>query len=383
MEGLRDYTRSDKFWELIKQEAPEASKTFQAHWKQSEISRLTSKEACECLNALFIDTHARILDLLGNSAKKSYPTTKRTLNRLANKESVWWVDHFTAGISHKSTLNWFSAASAGRASTHFILGYHGDPFYIIPLVNGAWHAPARNADSWSIEMVNCGPVVLKDGKWYRITGAGKSEELKELPTNLVKELPPQAVSPAYKGASYYQPFTSDQVTANIKLKRIIRWATGDKYLAPERMSQHSQWQEGKKDMGPLWPFEEVNEAAFFDFPLDDLSAYHQALVSTLVLTPTNPIIEEHEEDAEKNSEYGVSEDPEKENKNNTLCTVQELQKLLSQHGYAVTEDGIYGPATKRAVIRFQREWSDLHVTDTLLVDGIPGPQTLRRLKENG
>jgi hypothetical protein len=171
------------------------------------------------------------------------------------------------------------------------------------------------------------------------------------------------------------------VKANIKLKRIIRWATEDKYLSGERMSQHSQWQEGKKDMGPMWPFEEVNEAAFLDFPLDDIAAYQQAMDSILVLAADDVRVSEYEEEnPENNAEYGVGEDPEKENKNNTLCTVQELQKLLNQHGYAVMEDGIYGPETKRAIIRFQREWNDLHATDLLTVDGIPGPQTLRRIK---
>jgi len=54
--------------------------------------------------------------------------------------------------------------------------------------------------------------------------------------------------------------------------------------------------------------------------------------------------------------------------------VTELQKKLVSLGYVVGNvDGIYGPKTKAAVTRFQKERG-------LKVDGIAGPQTIKELK---
>lgn len=55
--------------------------------------------------------------------------------------------------------------------------------------------------------------------------------------------------------------------------------------------------------------------------------------------------------------------------------VRILQEALNNNGAApkITADGVYGPATKKAVMDFQR-------TNALEIDGIAGPQTLRKLK---
>jgi len=52
--------------------------------------------------------------------------------------------------------------------------------------------------------------------------------------------------------------------------------------------------------------------------------------------------------------------------------VRELQALLVRAGYALTVDGDYGPATRKAIEAFQAEKG-------LVVDGIAGPQTVRAL----
>lgn len=54
--------------------------------------------------------------------------------------------------------------------------------------------------------------------------------------------------------------------------------------------------------------------------------------------------------------------------------VREIQALLIRAGYAVTQDGDYGPATKAAVEKFQSSRG-------LAVDGVAGPETMRKLKE--
>jgi N-acetyl-anhydromuramyl-L-alanine amidase AmpD len=374
LEGLLDYTKEKKFWDMVESEASVSSSTFAHFWELSETAKLSKEDACACLNALFIDSHARILQAVGKTAKVLYPTTKCNPNRLLNKTALWWVDHFTAGISHVSTLNWFGASSKGKASTHFILGYHSLPFYIVPLMHGAWHTPSRNADSWSVEMVNAGPIRSVGEDWVMWNG-------KNLPAKLVKELPPQPVSPPYKGAKFFQPFTADQVTNNIKLKRIIRWATEDLLLSPERMSQHSQWQEGKSDMGPLWPFGDVNTAVFEDYPLDELGAYQMAIES--VYLPSNDFVCSEEFDDQdtciENPEYGLAVEPDKETEATTLPPIKDIQQLLINRGFMLTADGVYGKKTKEAVVSFQRKWND-HNPESLVVDGIVGPKTLERLK---
>lgn len=52
--------------------------------------------------------------------------------------------------------------------------------------------------------------------------------------------------------------------------------------------------------------------------------------------------------------------------------VRSLQTALSQHGYPIRVDGLYGPATENAVRSFQAH-------NRLLVDGIAGPATMATL----
>lgn len=54
--------------------------------------------------------------------------------------------------------------------------------------------------------------------------------------------------------------------------------------------------------------------------------------------------------------------------------VREIQALLIRAGYAVGQDGDFGPATKAAIEQFQ-------TAHGLAVDGVAGPETMRKLKE--
>lgn len=387
MSKLEDYTTLSKkeFWNLIDKEGNVAKETFARLWKELDERHLTQEEAVECLNALFIDSHRRIKEHSSVLASE-YPTRQRSPNRLEKQEDCWWVDHFTAGISAWSTLNWFSSAKRKKkngkmgyagASTHFIIGYHGAPFYIIPLMHASWNEPRRNRDSISVEMVNAGRLHKdKEGNWCYWA--------RKLPMELVQELPPVLLDKPYRGCKVMQPFTTDQIVNNIKLKRLVIAALQSK-LDPSRMSQHSDWREGKSDMGKLWPYEDCNAAAFGPEPIPELS-FIQAEEYVQLLEDKGTIWDETHgwdtHDEQDNPEYGEetpTHDDDPDDATEVLYNVKDIQERLVTKGYIIAVDGRFGPQTRTAIKKFQGDWNKKNDKDKLKVDGLPGPLTCSRL----
>ena len=58
------------------------------------------------------------------------------------------------------------------------------------------------------------------------------------------------------------------------------------------------------------------------------------------------------------------------------AAVTELQQLLNAKGINIAVDGIFGDATRAAVVQFQQQ-------NGLVVDGIVGPQTWQALRRGG
>ncbi len=385
MTKLKDYTAmaKGKFWALVKDEGDEAEARFKELWKELDERHLEQDEAIECLNTLFIYSHKRIKEHSGALAKV-YPTKQFTKNRLKTREELWWVDHFTAGISRWSTLNWFSAAKRKKksgkigyagASTHFIQGYHDDPFYIIPLMHGSWNEPRRNKDSISIETVNAGKLTKdKDNKWCYWA--------RRLPQELVQELPPVLLDKPYRGVKVMQPFTEDQIINNIKLKRLVIAALHGK-LEPCRMSQHTDWREGKTDMGVLWPFTDCNAAAFGPEPIPELDFiqtgdYMAFLDEEGTIWDETHGWETHDETA--NPSYGddtPTHDDDPDDDTSKVYDIKDIQLKLIKKGFRITADGKLGPKTHQAIKLFQADWNKKHSNpkDKIGVDGIPGPVT--------
>lgn len=388
MNTLTDYTKLSpkKFWEIVATTEQVCSDRFLKRWEQAKEEIPSQDDAIECLNDLFIYSHSR-LSKFSKELESGYPTKQFTKDKLAKVEDLWWVDHFTAGISQWSTLNWFSSTKRKRkngtigyagASTHFVQGYHDHPFYIIPLMHGAWHEPHRNADSFSIEHVNAGMLKQKDNDWHYWAG--------KLPQSLVQELPPVLLDKPYRGVTAMQAFTPMQFINNIVLKRIIIAALPGK-LDLCRMSQHSDWREGKTDMGPLWLFENCNNAAFSPEPIPELE-FLQQQEYTEMLDEKGTIWNEatgwDKHDDVDNPEYGETtptHDGDPDPDADKVLSVKEIQKLLVRKGYDLTIDGVPGRHTMTCVKAFQLGWNMRHSQDLLKVDGIPGPKTCERLKK--
>lgn len=385
---LRDFTELSpkEFWKLVDAEAGAAQTKVQEIFEKANRQVLNQKEAIEGLDALFIDSHRRIKEH-SSALAKHYPTKQLTKNKLEDLEHMWWVDHYTSGVSRWSTLSWFSskknANKKGKmryngASTHFVLGYEGYPFYIIPLMHGAWHEPKRNRDSISIEMVNCGAIKEHKGK-YCYWPKGYTQEI---PAQLVAELPPTRLPFNFRGAKILQPFTASQIKFNVLLKRIILAALPGK-LDRSRFSQHQEWRSTKLDMGPLWPFKDVNDAAHDAFPISQYSFLSKFELAVKDGTITEAEAAELEMEGHS-PEYGdetPTHDDDLDDDNESVMSISEVQEYLNLYGFRVEVDGKFGPQTKKAVGKFQTVYNMKYPsTDALAVDGIPGPRTCAALK---
>jgi N-acetyl-anhydromuramyl-L-alanine amidase AmpD len=372
-----------EFWALVKATGAPAKERFQLAWVQvAKGAVLSDKAAQKALNDLFVYSHQRILE---KGLDKFYPTQQCYQLALSNVQDLWWVDHYTAGINAWSTVNWFSSRKNANgkfngASTHFVQDYHGDPLYLVSLVNGAWHEPRKNKDSISIETVNAGKLHRNDkGNWAYWAG--------EVPLNLQNELPPTAVTPPYKGAEYLQPFTLDQIRNNILIKRLVKMALGER-ISPLRMSQHSDWREGKSDMGPLWPFAECNAGAFNEgmYPVEQLLVlqnYENSPISKPDKIDTHHTIVEENCDS---PEYGVNIPTSNEDEpdaHKAVLSVVEAKQHLDKLGFTSQQSTTYDWAFKQAVEMFQAAWNhkkvDLDASAELVVDGILGPKTTKAL----
>jgi N-acetyl-anhydromuramyl-L-alanine amidase AmpD len=367
-----------KFWKQINDLFDTCMGTFTEQYKRVETSILSQEDSADCLFSMYVITHKRINAY--NKKLAVYFPTPQCSGKLNDLNGLWWLDHYTCGINQWNTLTWFSGqkGATGKlhgASTHFVIGHHDIPFLIIPPTLRAWHEPSRNADSIGVEMVNPGALhQVTDPKTHKVSWhywAGI------LPQVLVAELPPTAITPPYRGCSFLQPFTLDQYIHNMKVKRLIIGALPGK-LTLNRMSQHSDWRLSKPDMGPLWPLEDLNNAAWDGAPLEEqhfLQRYNDSLEDPQPYEDTF-----HDEIS--SPEYGMNtptqdSDPDDEFK----MTLSEVQASLNRLGSSLKLDGLFGDKTKAAVMEFQNKWNSTHPDDMLKIDGIPGPHTCASLKK--
>lgn len=407
-----------KYVELLTKDEAEIRAEFAELWGLAGEGPIKPQQAVRTLDLMYKRSMLDIIHKLPHYVEH-YPALMGYRGRLKHVDSLWWVDHATAGINGMGTLGWFSnkkrthtkkftdRAAAERyakrrkskvvqkegkfyvswkgyanAITHFVVLRDGTPFMILPIGDGCWGEPKRNGDAIQVEMVN--PLVV------RRKGEGWNFWAGKIPDSIVLAQPPEALDRKFRGATHMMPYLWEQVITNIKLKRLCVAATmkqmdpEDVELTPrmalDRMSQHTDWRDSKFDMGPLWPFDMCNKAAFENYPIDSYS-FFQDFIKAGDMDPVADYDEvkalaaqaENEEE-----EHDVWDDDE------TIDSTKEIQDaLIRLYGPDALPrfgaDGSMGRETTTAVKHFQVDWNR-NSNDRIKEDGIPGVVTCAKLE---
>jgi len=363
-----DYTSMDPkdFWALVDKQAETAQKRVEQLFRRAGTSdRLDVRQATDCLNLLFIDSHRRLREQYPDIAQY-YPTKHVILNALKTAQDLWWVDHTTSHISTASVLKFFSnQETLSGFSTHFLVGYRELPLYLVPLVHGAVHEPHRNQDSISLSVMNAGGLSKNGVRWNFWAG--------EVPQRMITDLSPIRLSTPYRGFAALQPYTTEQIKNAIIIKRIVVSALRSK-IDISRFTQHTDWDTYVVDMGPLWPSEQINNSAFENFPV-----WEHDFVQRYDSTLTHESIEE----ADKNSGINTQNPEFSMSGTDILPSIEQVQLALCQAGIKVKINNKYDSTTRNALQKFQTKWNQTHLDSQLDTNGIPNLPTYKCLQEEG
>jgi len=172
------------------------------------------------------------------------------------------VLHFTAGYTADSAIATFK--QPGRVATAYVVGRDGKIYQLFDPKYWSYHLGQKDYNNnWNndrrsigIEIVNIGPVWLKNGKWYDYVH-------KEWPADQIDIKP-------NKDAGGTVKFTPQQVAATFNLVDWLMTANtgisrkvwpGDKtqYALPavnsfNGITTHQQFRRDKYDLGPGWPW---------------------------------------------------------------------------------------------------------------------------------
>lgn len=154
------------------------------------------------------------------------------------------VIHYTANGSLEDTIAWFQNP-ANKVSAHYVIGLDGRIVRMVPDAKKAYHAGVSqwqgrsgfNAFSIGIELVNWGPLQLREDLFYSWPGDYSH--------------PYEGDAPLLIAGEYWQPYPEPQLSALEQLVQLLReeypiqWLLGHNEIAPER----------KRDPGPAFPWE--------------------------------------------------------------------------------------------------------------------------------
>ncbi len=399
-----------KFWDGLLAREADIRAEFEIMWARAGSGSITQGDAVKTLKLLFERSHLDIYHEMRPEYRKYFPTKQGNRGRLKKVMNLWWVDHATAGINGWGTLGWFSSmirnhakkfsneakakayarrkkgkvtAKRGKwvvtwkglacAVTHFVVFANGMPFMLLPLHDGCWGEPMRNGDGIHVEMVNPLVCKLKGRDWHYWAG--------KIPQKVLDVQKPEQLEKPFRGATHLMPYTWEQIVTDIKLKRLCIAAT--ERMHPDRMSAHTDWRRSKYDMGPLWPTDLVNQAAFDTHPIEEYS-----FVQLFVKGPGMDVVADSEEMEQAYLYAAKAEDIDHDLHDDdvTIDSVMDLQNVLIRiYGDVILPrygaDGDMGNETTTAVKHFQADWNRSNREDALKVDGVAGVETLLRLKK--
>lgn len=234
---------------------------------------LDQASAKDAIKELWAESAILIENQVGKEFYANYYPTARHGGRWKVGNPVGVVDHYTAGISPRGTLRWFSnkprGSGVGNSSAHALISRTGVIYLIVnPLEHIAWHAHKANKTSVGIEHVNAGVLLRKtDGKFYYLgtymypeSRVGKLQEV--------------------KNGEFWEPYSTAQIVSNIVLKRWLIWAMPEKQMKKEMFTDHQRVEPNrKKDCGPLWPLYQINELVFSEKPIRGLNWLEKEFLS--------------------------------------------------------------------------------------------------------
>ena len=177
---------------------------------------LGQDDAAHAIGMLCEESAGHIKQQVGEEFYAQYYPTNRHGGRWKRGFPVGLVDHYTAGISPRGTLKWFSkkprGPGTGNSSAHVVIDRDGIIYIVVnPLEYIAWHAPGANRTSIGVEHVNAGVLLRKTDEefYYLNTRPYPKERVAQL-----QEL---------NSGEFWEPYSSAQIVANIVLKR---WLIG-------------------------------------------------------------------------------------------------------------------------------------------------------------
>lgn len=225
---------------------------------------LNQEDASRALSKLWDESLVQIKDKVGENFYAKYYPTDRHGRQWSSENPVGVVDHYTAGISERGVLRWFSkkprGSRVGNSSAHAVISREGQIWLVVdPLKRIAWHARGVNSASVGIEHTNAGLLLRKtNGKFYYLG-------TRAYPEDRVGDL--QEASPG----KYWEPYTSTQLVSNVVFKRWLIWAFPEGQMKRGKFVDHQMVEPDRKvDCGPLWPLHALNDLVFSEKPIREM-----------------------------------------------------------------------------------------------------------------
>lgn len=241
------------------------------------------------------------------------------------------VMHFTYGASASSSAEWFRSSENKGSSAHVVIERDGATLQCVPFDVVAWHAgtsswkgkTALNRSAVGIEMANWGYLERKGAGWASYTGVPIADPVIAVHRN---GNPDGSRSPIG-----WEPYPEAQFAAAVAIARALVAAYGiTEIVGHDDIAPDRKW-----DPGPAFDMERFRREVFGAAP---------------VAAPAEPT---GSGDAAPRA----------------VVTDEDVQRALNALGYGPLDvDGDIGPASEKAVKRFQR-------IAGLDVDGDPGPKT--------